>query len=375
MSRLNAALAIGAAPTDTTWHPWRPNWTAPTNAGIIARVESPPSVDAARVHVLIPIYNDWDVVALLIPQLDRVLFEHRLLADVVLVDDGSTIRPDAFACAPARAIRSLSILELRRNLGHQRAIAIGLTYLQQVMNPQSVVVMDGDGEDNPEDVPRLVEKLRAEGNRKIVFAERRRRSEPLWFASLYHLYRFLHRLLTGHGVRVGNFSVIPAVALSRLVVISEMWNHYAASVFNARIDRTTVPTSRGKRISGQSHMNFISLVVHGLSALSVYSHIIGVRILVMSGVLLGTVGALLVAMLGFQMTRGTLVPASLYVVVGFLLLALFQALTLAIGFVFIMLSGRHSASMIPLRDYTLFVQRFVEVYATTAANPDHEPAP
>jgi hypothetical protein len=176
-------------------------------------------------------------------------------------------------------------------------------------------------------------------------------------------------------VRVGNFSVIPDVALSRLVVISELWNHYAASVYNGRVDRTTIPTSRGTRLAGQSHMNFISLVVHGLSALSVYSHIIGVRILVLSGILFGLVGVVLGAIVWGQISLGSLVPLPLYVVIGMLLMALFQALTLAVGFVFIMLSGRHGASMIPLRDYVHFVQRFVPVYGKPIAYPPRASMP
>ena len=73
------------------------------------------------------------------------------------------------------------MLRLRRNLGHQRAIAIGLTYIQAQMTTayEAVVVMDGDGEDAPEDVPRLLARLEAEGGRSIVFAERTRRSESL----------------------------------------------------------------------------------------------------------------------------------------------------------------------------------------------------
>ncbi|MEO6419081.1 MAG: glycosyltransferase, partial [Polyangiaceae bacterium] len=176
-----------------------------------------------RLHIVIPIFNDWGVATLLLEHVDRVLIEHGLSADVVLVDDGSTQQPDQFVCPPLAGIASVGVLELRRNLGHQRAIAVGLTYVHEHMKPVAVVVMDGDGEDNPEDIPRLVAKLKKEGNRKVVFAERTRRSEPILFKMFYRLYRVLHVLLTGYRVRVGNFSAIPALALSRIVVISEMW--------------------------------------------------------------------------------------------------------------------------------------------------------
>ena len=74
----------------------------------------------------------------------------------------------------------------------------------------------------------------AEGWTKIVFAERAKRSESLAFRVFYGLYKLVHRVLTGQGVRVGNFSVIPRARLASLVVVSEMWNHYAAAAFASR---------------------------------------------------------------------------------------------------------------------------------------------
>ena len=142
--------------------------------------------------------------------------------------------------------------------------------------------MDADGEDDPADVPRLLARLREEGHQKVVFAERSRRSETLTFRIFYVFYKVLHYLLTGKGVRVGNFSAIPRRRLSSLVVVAEMWNHYAAAVFRSRQPYCMVPTRRGRRLCGRSSMNFVSLVTHGLSAISVYSDVVGVRLLVVS---------------------------------------------------------------------------------------------
>jgi hypothetical protein len=315
-----------------------------------------------RLHVLIPIFNDWSVVALLLPHVDRVLKEHGLEGDVLLVDDGSTVPPETFVCPPLEVLGSVGVLELRRNLGHQRAIAVGLTYLYEHFAPSIVVVMDGDGEDDPADIPRLVERLRAEAGRKIVFAERRRRTERLLFRVFYRLYRWGHFALTGYRVRVGNYSAIPAGALSRLVVISEMWNHYAAAVFNARIGYVSVPTARGRRLGGASHMNFISLVVHGLSALSVYSHIIGVRLLVVTGALIVIDGVGLLAILVLRVASVAPLPQWVPYIAGTLFLLLFQAVAAAVFFVFILLAGRQGASVVPLRDFGYFVRRFTPVY-------------
>jgi hypothetical protein len=239
------------------------------------------------VLVLIPVFNDWDAARQVVQALDR-----QPGADswsVLLIDDGST---DAFPVDFARGTRHLervSILRLRRNLGHQRSIAIGLTEAPK-FHPAAIVIMDGDGEDPPEHVGLLLERWRVEPGR-IVFAERRKRLESLTFRTLYHCYRHLHWLLTGISVRVGNFSVVPATALMALAASPDLWNHYAAAVFRLRWPTATLPLDRGRRYAGQSKMNFAALCVHGLSAISVFADLAGARLLAMAVLLLPIAGA------------------------------------------------------------------------------------
>src|SRR5262249_12508418 len=78
----------------------------------------------------------------------------------------------------------------------------------------------GTGEDNPEPLPRLLARLETADNPHVIFAERTRRGEGLFFRAFYHLYRVLHLVLTGIPVRVGNFSVMSAPVLERLVAVS-----------------------------------------------------------------------------------------------------------------------------------------------------------
>src|SRR5262249_43444017 len=103
--------------------------------------------------------------------------------------------------------------------------------------------------------------------------------EGLGFRFFYWLFRTTHQLLTGHPAKVGNFSLVPREQLRRLTVVSEIWNNYAAAVYKARLPMDTVPTGRAERIAGKTRMNFASLVSHGLSAMSIYNDVIGVRTL------------------------------------------------------------------------------------------------
>jgi polyisoprenyl-phosphate glycosyltransferase len=317
----------------------------------------------ARLLVLIPIFDDWTAADLLLAEIDRALDAANLHAAVWLVDDGSIEpAPAGLATRPYQALTSISVLALRTNLGHQRAIAIGLAAAHEQCQPSAVVVMDGDGEDGPDDIPRLVAALRANGERKIVFAERRRRTENALFKAFYAAYRAVHLLLTGIAVRVGNFSIIPAAQLDRLVVISELWNHYAAAVLQARLPHETIPAQRRKRLSGVSHMNFTSLVLHGLRALSVYSELIGVRLLVVAMIAAAVLIGSAAMTLALGISPASAVPGWALVLSGLVALLLFQTLASAVVFVFLVLHGRSQPLFIPLRDHAYFVRSLTPLF-------------
>ena len=319
--------------------------------------------------ILTPVLNDWTSLAAMLTDLDRELEHTGLAAEVVVVDDGSTVSPgvEMATCRFSRISR-VELLHLRRNLGHQRAIAIGLAFIHGERPCEAVVVMDADGQDRPSDVPRLVRALQQEKSRPIVFAARARRSESLMFKLCYHGYRALHRALTGISVRVGNFSIVPFQTLSSLVAVSELWNHYAAAVFKARLPFTTIPTHRAARISEGSRMNYFALILHGMSALSVFGEIIGIRVLAAaSGLaaisLMGFVGALL-----RHSSTGSRAAQVGVFVLGALVLLTFQLAVMAGVLILGVLRGRTNLTFLPVRDYRHYVRDISKTFEVSRVN-------
>ena len=314
--------------------------------------------DAGRpVLIVIPTFNDWDSLANLLPALDVALSEGGYLADVLVIDDGSTEELDmSLTPGPFLAIKRVDCLPLRRNLGHQRAIAVGFAYAEDRLDHHALVIMDGDGEDAPADVPRLLDRLRAERGRKIVFAERTRRSETITFQAFYRLYKVAHRFLTGNAVRVGNFSAVPRGRLESLVVVDEMWNHYTAAAFRSRQPFCTIPTDRAKRLRGRSKMNFINLVVHGLSAISVYGDIVGVRLLMVVVILGGFAFLGLLATVVVKLTTSLAIPGWATTAAGLSLLLLTQATMLAFALCAVILGARRGTSFVPRKDYAVYIR-------------------
>ena len=313
------------------------------------------------VLAVIPVFEDWEALGRVLDKLDQVAEGQSFSLGVLLVDDGSaTPLPDDLRNRQFRFLREVKVLSLRRNLGHQRAICIALSHAEEHDGSDAILVMDGDGEDAPEDVPRLVHAMQESGNARVVFAERTRRSETWFFQFCYRFYQVLHWLLTGNRVRVGNFSVIPRDVLSRLVVVSELWNHYSAAVFKSKMPFTTIRTERAKRLGGRSKMDFVGLVIHGLAALSIYGERIGVRLIVATLV----ASCLFVALL-FGLTAGDFREQELTawapLATGIVLVLLGQGIVLAIVFVFVILQARVNANFIPIRDYRYFVWRIEEL--------------
>lgn len=304
--------------------------------------------------ILTPVYNDWEVLKLLVSELDAALTAGGETAHLIAVNDGSQSAP-GLAGLSLSGIRSLSVLHLRRNLGHQRAIAVGLAYVEANVPCRAVVVMDADGEDRPQDVLRLLSESRNQPGDKIVFALRERRSEGALFRTFYVIYRAVFKGLTGQTIRVGNFSLIPRSLLRRLVAVSEIWNHYASAVQRARVPCVFVPTDRGKRLAGNSTMNFVSLVTHGMSAISVHAETIGSRMLVLALLFGAAIVLAMAGVVGVRFLTDLAIPGWATYAFGLLSLMLLQTFFIALFFAGTVLHGRNAYTFLPSRDHAHFV--------------------
>src|SRR5262245_4864205 len=160
-----------------------------------------------KIVIVTPVFNDWAAFGLLLKQLGQQSALANYEMHVLAVDDGSSERPDVAKLAKLKGIvKDFRVIQLVCNLGHQRAIAVGLVEVSKSKDVDAVVVMDGDGEDRPEDVVRLIDIWSQEPSR-IVFAGSARRSESLAFKIFYAFYKLAFIVLTGERVSFGNFAI------------------------------------------------------------------------------------------------------------------------------------------------------------------------
>ncbi|MCK8494414.1 MULTISPECIES: glycosyltransferase [Spirosoma] len=312
-----------------------------------------------QINVVIPLFNDWLAVGLLIERIRSVVdasIQNRLA--FLIVDDCSAINYDTL---PTGVGKSLSILRLFRNVGHQKAIALGIAYLADQPDQYPTIVMDSDGEDRPEDIVQLVERgIEKPGH--VVFAHRAKRHESLMFRTFYIVYKSVFQLLTGKVITFGNFSLVPAGQLRKLAHVSEIWNNYPGGVIRSRLPYTAIPLERGRRLAGESKMNFVSLVLHGLSAVSVLIDTTAMRLVLfcMMMLVVSIFGISIVLFLKFFTNTST--PGWTSNLIFSFLIVILQAFLISLLLVFMVLSYRTQIQFIPAKQFGDFVERVERVY-------------
>jgi len=285
-----------------------------------------------RMIVVTPVYEDVEASSRLFAELSDQ-FGNDIF--VIAVDDGSVKQPVQVASLQSVGVDGV-VLKLRRNVGHQRAIAIGLGYASEHMQPQQhVVVMDSDGEDLPSTIPALLANLE-DDNTDVVVAQRKSRVETFRFKASYALYKRFFGLMTGHSISFGNFMALKSTAVKRLVSMQELSIHVAGAVLASKLRTKMCPLDRGPRYAGKSKMNFVGLALHGFKGLMVFAEDVLVRVgMACAGIaalsIIAAAAAIILKLIGFS------TPGWFSIVLGILVLMFLQ--TGALALMTLMLTG------------------------------------
>jgi polyisoprenyl-phosphate glycosyltransferase len=304
--------------------------------------------------IVTPVYRDTASFLIL---RDRVL--EVLAADppstgpvrFVVMDDTAGQDPNV---APLGELGDVTVLQPPFNLGHQRGIVYALRkMLPRIADDDAVVTMDADGEDRPEDLPRLLAALHGETptDSRVVLALRTKRHEPLAFKVFYRLFRVLFRGLTGTTVRTGNYAVLPGRVAKRALLHPTFDLAYSSSILALDMPVEFVPCERGRRYKGESKMTYGKLAMHGLRMLMPFTDRIAIRALA-AFALFGVVGIVLAAVVVVlkYFTDSSIPGWTSYIALGSLIVSL-----VALGnFVslFVLFSQTRAVSLASIEDLT-----------------------
>lgn len=218
--------------------------------------------------VVIPIYNEAEVLPALYQRLTRVLEEVAGPYEIIFVDDGSTDASSNLLSALRAQDARVKVVSFSRNFGHQIAITAGLDY----SSGDPVIVMDGDLQDPPEVIPRLIAEWQA-GN-EIVFAVREGRNGESLFkritAALF--YRLLRRLTTTEvPVDAGDFRLMSRLAVEALKPIRERNRFVRGLVGWIGFRHTSIKYVRDSRYAGATKYPLTKMVRFALNGIFSFS--------------------------------------------------------------------------------------------------------
>ena len=313
------------------------------------------SQNSSPLFVVIPVFNDWESCGLLLKEAERnCSSEFYAKLRFCWVNDGSHQAIPRDLLRPGKMDR---VLDLTRNVGHQKAIALGLAHISHEFPGAGIMVMDADGEDRPQDMEALFREATETG--KIAFARRTKRHEGLIFQVSYRIYKLVFALLTGKKIAFGNFSCIPGKLSKRVAHVSEIWNHYSGGIIKSRIPYTSIPVERGRRLAGESKMNFTSLVLHGLSAVAIHADSMAVRLVLFCLFLaiFSVMAIISVAIVKFFTAFAS--PGWATTVISGFVSVIMQSFLVSLLLLFVVLMYRTQRLFIPAKDFEDYISEII----------------
>ena len=227
-----------------------------------------------KLIILIPVYNDWKSLNLLINKINFELNKRNLNSEILIINDNSSLRNNFLKKKLSRT-KKITFLNLKINVGSQRAINIGLNYINKIKGNYIVTIIDSDGEDDPKEIVKMV-KLARKYKDYVITSNRLARKETLIIRFLYRVHLITTFIIAGKWISFGNYTTLNSKNIKKIIQNDDgCYAHSAAVIKNSKIKR--VYARRNQRFFDKSKVNFLGLMLHSLRIISVFQKIILLR--------------------------------------------------------------------------------------------------
>jgi len=237
-----------------------------------------------KTKILIPIYNDWQSVFKLLENIDLQLDGWDAEVSVLIINDASTDKKpnNSFIF---KNLKSVQIINMKKNWGHARCIAAGLKYISEKEDFDHVIPMDGDGEDRPAELGAIISEASGYPN-NVITANRIKRSDGFLFRFCYLIHKYLTFIFAGQSIKFGNYTCLPKSVVAQMIKEPATWSSFSGSLSKIVTSRLSVKSIRGSRYFGPSKMSFLGLIKHSLSIISVFRTTVLIRAIIFLAVYL-----------------------------------------------------------------------------------------
>ena len=244
------------------------------------------------ISVVVPIYNDQEVIAELHRRLRPVLEAITDSYEIILVDDGSRDHSWEEMLQVRKANEHVRVVRLSRNFGQQSAIAAGLSLTSKDL----IVLMDSDLQDRPEDIPTLIDALLADPQAMMAIAQWEERKDSRMKLAVSRLFQRVSNSITEiHTVpRLGIFRVMKKGIVEELRKFPEKTATTVSLLYYIGSRYVAVPLKRDARFAGKSGYNLSKML--GLTFARIFSFsMFPIRMVTYMGALL-CVGSMVAAL-------------------------------------------------------------------------------
>jgi len=250
--------------------------------------------NAIEVGLIVPCYNEEEVIPMLLERLERLGKEWPYKVQVLFVDDGSRDRTFELLSEACQKNASMACISLSRNFGHQTAVTAGLS----LATGDVVAVIDADLQDPPEFILEMIEKWR-EGYDVIYGVRQNRKESPILRGAYALFYRLLKKIANVEiPLDSGDFSLMGRKVVDHINRMPEH-NRFIRGLRGwVGFKQIGLPYDRQARQAGSAKYNIfrlMNLAMNGLisfssvplqvaSWLGVFSSFIGFLLLIWAGV-------------------------------------------------------------------------------------------
>ena len=174
------------------------------------------------------------------------------------------------------SLETIEVLNMSINQGHAICLANGIKYALKNYKFDSLILMDADGEDRPEELYDLINEAKKLKNISVV-AKRVKRSEGPVFTLFYSLHKILTLIFTGKLINFGNYSLITRKDAETIIKDPTIIYSFSGTLKNKISKLGSIDCIRGKRYFGPSKMPMIKLIIHSFSIIAVFKMNVFIR--------------------------------------------------------------------------------------------------
>ncbi len=220
------------------------------------------------VSLVVPVYNEQQVLPLLLVRLRQILAELPCAAEVIFVNDGSRDRSGALLVEAAAGDERFKVIDFSRNFGHQIAITAGTDFAQGDV----VVVLDADLQDPPELIHEMIVQYRA--GYDVVYAQRNVRHGETGFkritaaAFYWFMKSAVHKDLPAN---TGDFRLMSRAVVQALRQLREQHRFVRGMVSWLGFRQTAILFDRPARAAGETKYPLHKMLAFAWRAISSFS--------------------------------------------------------------------------------------------------------